>query len=425
MQASIVIDVGFGDSGKGLVTDYLVEECLRHSAAPADCLVVRFSGGHQAGHTVVRDGRRHVFSNFGAGSLQQVDSFYSRHTIIFAPAILLEHSSLPGSVRLYIDPHAEMATPYDIAWNQVVSSRLGHGTCGLGIGPTVQRSRAGLLLKALDLSNPWILANKLDSIRNYYEHLDLSRYTSDPYNNSHVRRAGLQNREPDSGLQAVDWSKVQSQWANEVDHLDMDYFQEQCRTLYESKWFSLISFAEAITARSRTARVIFEGSQGVLLDQRHGIYPHVTWAHTTSRNAWELIGQSDKFQAIDITYVSRTYLTRHGAGPLPLRPLDASGLQNFAAETNQGNVWQGDLRLAELDPALLQYALDCDQSYHQPGLGAIQKNLVISCLDQRPSFDPGGLLHSLRTPFQNVYGSYGPRASDIQLLAYPGRGRSP
>jgi adenylosuccinate synthase len=165
MHIDIVIDLGFGDAGKGVVTDNLCNP---------DSLVVRFSGGHNAGHTVIRDGIKHVFSSFGAGSLQGCPSFFSRHTCVFPYAIRQEKlvlNKFNKHPKLYIDPNALVTIPEDILINRIREKLRGnnaHGSCGVGINETIQRCAAGFVTKAAHLMSPKLFWHKLRAIQGYY-----------------------------------------------------------------------------------------------------------------------------------------------------------------------------------------------------------------------------------------------------------------
>ena len=133
-QAKIVLGIGFGDEGKGMTVDRLC------SHSPDDTLVVRFSGGHQVGHTVVRDEYRHVFSNFGSGTLRGVPTYWSQYCTVEPIGLLRELSILKQeniNPILYIDAKCPITTPYDIEYNRKIESKNMHGSCGVGFGTTL------------------------------------------------------------------------------------------------------------------------------------------------------------------------------------------------------------------------------------------------------------------------------------------------
>ena len=171
MRAYIVVDLGFGDSGKGLLTDYLV----RQSSAG---VVVRYNGGAQAGHNVVApDGRHHTFAQFGSGTfVPGVKTFLSRHVVIHPGALLVEGDILAGKglpdvfSRLRVSENALVITPFHQAANRIRELMRGngrHGSCGVGVGEAYAYSLThdDESVRARDLLDPVTLWRKLAVIR--------------------------------------------------------------------------------------------------------------------------------------------------------------------------------------------------------------------------------------------------------------------
>lgn len=337
---NIVLGMGFGDEGKGLTTDYL---CLQNP----NSLVVRFNGGQQAGHTVVTEkGKRHVFSNYGSGTLQGNPSYMSQFCTIYPAGIAHEYTTLVAlgfRPELYIDALAMVTTPYDIAWNRALELINRHGSCGLGFGSTIERNESPNRLYAQDLLYPMVLQEKLKTIYRYY----LQKCKAD----------GRQN------LLIAFQEAVQ-----EISEEEFLYFVE--RTVKIAK---ILPEHEVF---SRFNSFVFEGAQGILLDMDYGFFPHVTRSNTTSKNALELIKRNGLAEP-SIYYITRAYQTRHGNGPMTNEKLLLK-LQGTENETNQSNPWQGHFRRSVLDLELLNFALMCDFN-HSKGLN---KNLVVTCLDQ-------------------------------------------
>jgi adenylosuccinate synthase len=131
---------------------------------------------------------------------------------------------------------------------------------------------------------------------------------------------------------------------------------------------------------------VFEGSQGILLDMDHGIFPNVTYANTTSKNAWKYaVGD------VDVYYVTRCYQTRHGEGWMSNENEkdeydDGSNVKlvNNSEEINKFNNWQRDFRIGELDCDMIKHAINVDKCYHPRHIP--KTHLVVTCLDQRPDF---------------------------------------
>lgn len=312
MRARAVIGANFGDEGKGLVTDYL---CSQGAS-----VVVRFNGGAQAGHTVVTpEGKRHVFSHFGSGSLLGVPTFLSQFFICNPIAYfneLKELQALGIKPIVYAHPDCLVTTFADILINQAMENKRGaerHGSVGLGINETVERSGVPELKITMgDLWNrPKSLAGRIAEICDKYA----------------AYRTGKPIVEPKM----------------------IEAFLEGC-------W----AFAENVAPAGigQCKDIVFEGAQGLLLDQNNKeFYPHLTRSNTGSRNVKALCYLAG-ISELELYYVSRTYLTRHGAGPLPGEDSNIC----YRDDTNSDHPYQGKLRFAPLDchSLLLRCARDAE-----------------------------------------------------------------
>jgi len=368
MKAKIVVGLGFGDEGKGITTDYLV------SRNPSS-IVVRYCGGHQAGHTVVKDGIRHVFASYGSGSLAKAPTYISEHCCLYPVYLVREEGILRHKVghipHITIHPLAKVTTPFDIALNRVREKVTNHGSVGVGIGTTMQRNLGPHKLHAIDLKHPALLKEKLKSIERYYAQ-DVY-YT---FNSKAAREfkeiVDFEFRFWDDSIAAMDFQVASYNYLSEF------------------------------------SNIIFEGAQGILLDMDFGVFPHVTFGHTTSRNAISICKELG-ISEVEMYYVTRCYLTRHGNGWMP-ETGDAE-LINNQDETNIDNEWQGQLRARELDYELIRYALKADWTYSYGS----EKHLVVTCLDQRPGFE----LQDIRKPFKTILGSYSPDSKDFKTIHSP------
>ena len=343
MKAKIVVGLQFGDEGKGLTTDY-----LSSLDSDLDKIVVRFSGGQQAGHNVKIGNITHVHSNYGSGTLRGFPSYFSDHCTFYPNSIYKERKTLLSKnvdPILYLNPLCKLTTPGDFAFNRVREKRLGHGSCGMGIGTTMSRNiNTGYKLYAIDLLCLPILKQKVENIREYYFSQIKDIYEAEYFINTYNTQAEL-------------------------------FFKAIDETKFNIKDYSFLRNYDEI---------IFEGSQGILLDMDHGIFPNVTFSNTTSRNALEIcnkigISHSD----IEIFYISRCYQTRHGNGWMSNN--DPIKLINNEDEINVFNEWQTNFRIGEIDYSLIDYALSIDTIYSK----GIKRNLVITCIDQRPDFKLG------------------------------------
>ena len=341
MKAKIVIGSQFGDEGKGRVVDFL---CIGSS----NPCVVRFSGGQQVGHTVILNGIKHVHSNFGSGTLRGVPSYYTEHCCAYLNSMRVELEVLRGKgiePEIVFHPFVKMTTPYDQAFNRMSEKENLHGSCGLGIGSTMKRHlETGYKLYAMDFKNSSIVKVKLLRIKEFYFNQIVEN----------------------------DWSLAEF----ENSYLDNEeYFLKHI----EEPPFRVADY----NYLNQYDNLIFEGSQGILLDMDHGIFPNVTYARTTSRNALEICKRLGVIPSI--WYVTRCYQTRHGNGWMS--ETGEIKLINTVEEINVTNQWQGEFRIQEIDYDLLNYSLLIDQQYILDSAGVeIEKNLVVTCCDQRPGF---------------------------------------
>jgi adenylosuccinate synthase len=330
MRAFVIVDLGFGDAGKGLLTDWLV----RRTGAK---VVVRYNGGAQAGHNVVTpDGRHHTFSQFGSGSfVPGVRTFLSRDVVVHPTALLREEAALRTAgvtdawERLRISAEAVVVTPYHQALNRLRETARGaarHGSCGAGVGEAVahDRMRAGEAIRVRDLADRAGLRRKLRRIRDYA-----------------WSEAG-----------ALD-ADVRSSAEGELFHhpeVQQEWMDRACSVA------GLAADERAWVPGDDGATVVFEGAQGVLLDEWHGFHPHTTWSACTSAQALRLLSEHTPGAEVRTIGVLRAYAVRHGAGPLPTE----ADLPGTPPEHNTFNAWQGGVRRGWFDGVLARYAVDAD-----------------------------------------------------------------
>lgn len=334
-----IIGLGFGDCGKGLFTDFLVRRwCVQ--------TIVRFNGGAQAAHNVVLpDGRHHTFSQFGAGTFMAgVVTVLASPVIVNPAALLVEADYLERArvakplARLMIDARCRIVTPFHQAAGRLRELARGptaHGTCGSGIGETVYQALTDpeSALVYGDLVRPARAHAKLEILRRRlaatFPHAPPSSLTG------HQREAFAAERAilSDASL-AADWL-VQT--------------QPLIRTVTPA------STDQITTQLSQSGSIVFEGAQGILLDEWHGFHPHTTWS-SVGPQAVHAVLQDLGVGADSVHHfgVLRTYLTRHGHGPLPTH--DAS--LDLPEHHNSDSGWQGEFRRGHPDAVLLRYALE-------------------------------------------------------------------
>jgi len=322
----IVVDLGYGDAGKGTIVDWLCAQSARDTRDARDergrpvHAVVRFNGGAQAAHHVVGpSGEPHAFAQFGSGTFTPgTRTFLSRFMLVDLLALVAEAEHLTGCgvpdplSLLAIDPDALLTTPYHRAANRAREEARGegrHGSCGMGIGETARYAlyhtedapRAG------DIARPRILIAKL--------------------------------------------AKLRDRLAEELPVAVPLPAPGQIAAVYQTIGRRVTLAGDGYLARLLAqGPVVFEGAQGVLLDEWRGFHPYTTWSTTTFENAETLLRECGA-AAIKLG-VTRTYQTRHGPGPFPTedRTLD------LPERHNADGHWQGPFRSGHLDALALGYA---------------------------------------------------------------------
>lgn len=331
--AIVTFGMGFGDEGKGACVDYLSRQYIG-----CNPLVVRYTGGSQCGHAVVLpDGRSHIFSQFGSGTLAGVDTYLGPHMIInpiymWREANHLKELGITDPYKmLYIHPHSLIATKYHIAMDQALSYK--NHTCGHGIGVTRQYwINYGLdAITYNDLFDKNVLLYKLDLLRN--------RMLADI--NTRMSKAQYP-------LGTIDSTEKQKAFSFAIDSLSISPYIVAHELFSQLK----ISRDRMISELPHNDVCIFEGAQGVLLDEWVGFNPYTTWSTVTSDYADSLIQQCNSDATVVKIGCTRPYMTRHGFGPFPTYCSDLS----FNEPHNPFNDYQGDFKYGHLDLVLLKYA---------------------------------------------------------------------
>ncbi|WP_280468180.1 adenylosuccinate synthetase [Nocardia cyriacigeorgica] len=310
----IVIDLGFGDAGKGATVDWL---CSPEAALDV-AAVVRFNGGAQAAHNVVAHGRHHTFAQFGSGTFSGVPTLLSEHMLVEPIALAAEAETLARLgiadplALLAVDSRALLTTPIHIAANRAREDARGssrHGSCGRGIGETAWYAFGHDAPTVADCLRPGVLSDKLHRLAAHYASIiEPSGHRYEP-----IEALVQMYREFAAAVRIVDDGEL--------------------------------------ARLAGRGRLIFEGAQGVLLDEWRGFHPHTTWSTVEPRNARAMLAGIGATGSV--LGVTRTYSTRHGAGPLPT---EDAGLAIREPHNGYGP-YQGGFRLGHLDPILLRYAV--------------------------------------------------------------------
>lgn len=353
-NAHVVIGANYGDEGKGLISDYLVH---KHKAD----MVVRFNGGAQAGHTVVTpDGKRHVFKHFGSGTFEGVRTFLSRH-FVANPMIFLKELAVLESMgvhppKVMIDPRAYVSTPYDMIVNEIREKYLKHGSCGLGVTDTVDRHQVIIYGKPMFALNAhYVHRSAIDNNENLYYKLQLIRQ---------------------------EWVPIR------LKELNIPYTQDiRTRVMDDNLMWKflddLITFGKTVGIMdTRSLRqhdsLVFEGGQGLGLDKVQGTIPHVTKSFTGMTNVVDICKEAN-IKNVNIYYVTRAYLTRHGAGPMESE-LKKKPYKGISEMTNVTNEFQGKFRYGNLNIRKIRDRIRTDLQGCVDDLDVIVK-LAVTCID--------------------------------------------
>jgi len=283
----VVIGAQWGDEGKGKIVDLLTEKAGA---------VVRYQGGHNAGHTLVIDGKKTVLHLIPAGILHEgVKSYIGNGVVLclralFTEIAALEAAGVPVMERLHISPACALILPSHSALDQAREAARGAnkiGTTGRGIGPAYEDKIARRGLRLADLMHPETFRERLRELMDFHNFQLEHYYHAAP----------------------VSYDDVASEWL-----------------AYAARVRPLITDVTLAAYRHREAgdHIIFEGAQGAMLDIDHGTYPFVTSSSTAAGGAATGSGVGPRHLDY-ILGIAKAYSTRVGGGPFPTELLDATG----------------------------------------------------------------------------------------------------
>jgi adenylosuccinate synthase len=311
----VVIGTQWGDEGKGKVVDWLTE----HAQG-----VVRFQGGHNAGHTLVIGGRKTVLRLIPSGILHPGISAYIGNGVVLSPAALLqeigelENAGVEVRPRLKISPACPLVLPHHVALDQAREGAMGDakiGTTGRGIGPAYEDKIARRAIRLQDLLYPDRFAAKLAALLEFHNFVLTQYFKRDPVPFEKTRDETLALAAPLRPMVADVAALLQA-------------------------------------ARARGESLLFEGAQGALLDIDHGTYPYVTSSNCLAGAAAPGAGVGPEFLDYVLGIV-KAYTTRVGTGPFPTELTDAVGAGLAQRGNEFGSVTGRPRRCGWLDlPAL-------------------------------------------------------------------------
>jgi adenylosuccinate synthase len=276
-----------------------------------------------------------LFAQFGAGSLAGASTLLSKYVIINPFNLNAEENKLSQLINnpfenLFIDENALVSTFYHRAVNRLIENSKGeskHGSCGHGVWEAKldYLNNPKDCIFAKDLNKKKVLREKLCAIRDRM-----------------VKRLDELN---------IDLKDEKYVFMTDFDRIAYEY------NMFAEK-VNIISSEESCELIKNSKNPVFEGNQGIGIDENYGFFPYVTATDTTSKNALRLLNECNWTGEKEVIGVSRTYTTRHGAGPFVTE--DESLNKILGDKFNVHNIWQGNLKFGWLDLNLLKYSIKID-----------------------------------------------------------------
>lgn len=290
MPATVVVGTQWGDEGKGKLTDLLAKEMA---------MVVRYQGGHNAGHTLVIGGKKTVLHLVPSGILRAGVTCYIGNGVVLAPDALIKEidelsaAGIDAEARVKISEACPLILPYHQALDVAREAAKGAkkiGTTGRGIGPAYEDKVARRALRVQDLLRPKRFAEKLGEVLDYHNFI-LKNYL---------------------GAETLDFQRV-FDGAMALAPRITKMIADVPRALYD--------------AHNAGANILFEGAQGTLLDIDHGTYPYVTSSNCIAGGASTGAGVGPAMLHY-VLGITKAYTTRVGSGPFPTELYDAAEKQD-------------------------------------------------------------------------------------------------
>ncbi|CAB3704838.1 Adenylosuccinate synthetase [Achromobacter spanius] len=312
----VVIGTQWGDEGKGKIVDWLAESVQG---------VVRFQGGHNAGHTLWINGKKTILRLIPSGIMHPGVTCFIGNGVVLSPEALLkeieelEAAGLDVRSRLQISEICPLILPYHVAIDKAREARKGEGkigTTGRGIGPAYEDKVARRALRVQDLFNPSLFDEKLAEVLDYHNFV-LTKYL---------------------GAEAVSADEVRDQ-AMALAPAIAPMVKDVSSNLY--------------AMQQEGKRILFEGAQGALLDVDHGTYPFVTSSNCVAGAASAGAGVGP--QQLDyVLGITKAYTTRVGSGPFPTELVDEIGTRLATIGKEFGSVTGRPRRCGWFDGAALK-----------------------------------------------------------------------
>ena len=384
-EIKVIIGASYGDEGKGLATDFFSARAAhRHTMAqgsipapgynlspgclpspkgilppgagrlPADIINVLTNGGPQRGHTVeMADGRRHVFKHFGAASLRGAASYFDRQFMVNPMEFnreFEEFSAVHTTPEAYMHPECRFTTPWDMLVNQMLLKERGlHNSCGFGIWETVLRYKRG-----------WGIPFSTFFNMDRDDRIAYLRQIRDRYCAERIREIENTAQRPDPANVEINDDTIGADSFFFSEDL-LFHFEEDCERMHRLCPVRDERFLKCFPT------VIFENAQGLLLDGNSKKEQDFTTPSTTGiSRVFQTVESVFEGAEVEVCYVTRSYLTRHGDGTLENEVAAEHlterlpGLQTDM--TNVENACQGGLRYGMMDTVSLADRIRADFS---------------------------------------------------------------
>ena len=324
-KSLVVIGAQWGDEGKGKIIDILTEK--------AD-LVVRFQGGHNAGHTLVIDGEKTVLHLIPSGIFNDAKCLIGNGVVLHLPTLIkeieyLESKGIDIQSKLMISSQCPLILPSHIAIDEAREKSLGKnaiGTTGRGIGPVYEDKVARRAVHVMDLFEEDLFRSKLTSLTTYHNFLLEKLYESE----------------------GTDLEGTYKDW--------MNHFNKIKNLIVDS--------SEIVNnLKSQGSNILFEGAQGSMLDIDQGTYPFVTSSNTLS-GAASLGSGSGPLDIDGVLGITKAYATRVGSGPFPTEIEDDYGKHMAKVGVEFGATTGRPRRCGWLDLVALRKAVNINSISH-------------------------------------------------------------
>lgn len=334
MEVKIVVGANYGDEGKGMATAYFSKQAYENKQR---CLNILYNGSCQRGHTVeLKNGTKHVFHHFGSGTLYGAHTYFDSHFIlnpIFFREEYEELSKIGYKPTCSANHYCPLSTPFDAILNQIFERGRGknkHGSCGFGVFETIKRNENENYC-FLYTDSFW--HDEEENIR------ELLWKIVKEYVPMRLKEMGYEEI-PETEKDILGGKLTEGIINHYIQ--DLYFMQEHCDLVYFERRFI-----------EHYDTVIYEGAQGLALDMNNlNDFPYLTPSQTTPivpiktivKDKWNITPEQ-----IEVCYVTRSYMTRHGAGPLPTECKKEEINPDIEDLTNVPNPFQDTLRYGKFD----------------------------------------------------------------------------